>query len=331
MKTKIASFPITLLIACLSLSQNAVAVTPSPDGGYPAGNTAEGDNALLHLTNGSYNTAIGFSSLENNLEGILNTAIGAGTLLLNTKANENTAVGAGALLVNAPGLLSGGNGNTANGAFSLFGNSTGSFNTAIGDRTLFNNTTGSNNIALGDSAGSGVTTANHAICIGATGNNINNSCYIGQVYGKSVGAGGVPVVVDSDGKLGTIASSRRFKKEIKAMGTASGAVLALKPVTFQYKSDSTGTPQFGLIAEEVAAVNRDLVVRDEKNEVYTVRYEAVNAMLLNEFLKEHRTVQEQQKEIDALKAEMKEQKALIQKVSAQIESSKPAPQVVNNP
>ena len=331
MKTKIVTFGIALLIACLSLSQKADAVTPSPDGGYPGGNTAEGDNALLNLTSGSYDTAIGFRSVENNTEGNFNTAVGAGTLLLNTTANENTAMGAGALLVNAPLFSNGGNGNTANGAFALFRNSNGSFNTGIGDRALFNNTTGSNNIALGDSAGSGVTTATHAICIGAAGNNINNSCYIGQIFGKSVGAGGVPVVVDSNGKLGTIASSRRFKKEIKAMGTTSEAVLALKPVTFQYRSDVTGSPQFGLIAEEVAAVNPDLVVRDEKNEVYTVRYEAVNAMLLNEFLKEHRTVQGQQKEIDALKAELKEQKALIQKVSAQIESSKPAPQVVNNP
>jgi len=114
------------------------------------------------------------------------------------------------------------------------------------------------------------------------------------------------------------------------MDQTSEAVLALKPVTFQYKSDATGTPQFGLIAEEVAKVNPDLVVRDENGEIYTVRYEAVNAMLLNEFLKEHRTVEGQQKEIDALKAELKEQKALIQKVSDKIELTKPAPQMVMN-
>jgi Skp family chaperone for outer membrane proteins len=114
------------------------------------------------------------------------------------------------------------------------------------------------------------------------------------------------------------------------MEQSSETILALKPVTFHYKSDSTGTPQFGLIAEEVAAVNPDLVVRDEKGEIYSVRYDAVNAMLLNEFLKEHRTVQGQQKEIDALKAELKEQKVLIQKVSAQIEATKPAPKVVSN-
>jgi hypothetical protein len=332
MKTKIASFLIALLIACLLLSQNADAVTPSPDGGYPGGNTAEGDRALLNLTSGSFDTALGFRSLEKNTEGNFNTAIGAGALLLSTTGNENTAIGAGALLTNASPFIGGGNGNTANGAFSLFKNSTGSFNTAIGDRTLFNNTTGSNNIALGNSAGSSLTTASNAICIGAAGNNINNSCYIGHVYGQSVGANGVPVVVDSDGKLGTITSSRRFKKEIKAIGTASEAVLALKPVTFQYKSDNTDTPQFGLIAEEVAAVNPDLVVRDENGEIYTVRYEAVNAMLLNEFLKEHSTVEELKKEIATLTTTVKEQAAQIQKVSAQLEASKPAPQaVVNNP
>jgi hypothetical protein len=330
MKTKIASFLIALAIACLLLSQNADAVTPSPDGGYPGGNTAEGDRALLNLTSGSFDTALGFRSLEKNTEGNFNTAIGAGALLFSTTANENTAIGAGALLMNASAFIGGGNGNTANGAFSLFQNSTGSFNTAIGDTTLFNNTTGSNNIALGDSAGSGVTTANHAICIGAAGNNINNSCYIGQVYGKSVGASGVPVVVDSGGKLGTITSSRRFKKEIKAIGTASEAVLALKPVTFQYKSDNTDTPQFGLIAEEVAAVNPDLVVRDENGEIYTVRYEAVNAMLLNEFLKAHHQLQdvigivaEQQKQIERLTAG-------VQRVNAQLQVSKPPTQTVLN-
>ena len=134
MKTKIVTFGIALLLACLSLSQKADAVTPSPDGGYPGGNTAEGDNALLNLTNGSYDTAIGFRSLETNTEGNFNTAVGAGTLLLNTTANENTAMGAGALLVNAPLFSTGGNGNTANGAFALFRNSNGSFNTGIGDR-----------------------------------------------------------------------------------------------------------------------------------------------------------------------------------------------------
>src|SRR5439155_18443535 len=139
----------------------------------------------------------------------------------------------------------------------------------------------------------------------------------------------IPVLIDSAGQLGTVSSSRRFKKEIKPMDQTSEAILGLKPVTFRYKSDSEGTPQFGLIAEEVAEVNADLVVRDENGEIYTVRYEAVNAMLLNEFLKEHRkvekleaTVVQQQKEFEAAVAELKGQ---IQKVSAQLELSKSAP------
>jgi hypothetical protein len=161
---------------------------------------------------------------------------------------------------------------------------------------------------------------------------INQSrTFIAGIRGKTTGnANAIPVLIDSVGQLGTMSSSERFKKEIKPMDRASEAILGLKPVTFHYKSDKTSRPQFGLIAEEVAEVNPDLVVRDENGEIYTVRYDAVNAMLLNEFLKEHRTVQGQQKEIDALRAELKEQKAQIQKVSAQIQASKPASQVVNN-
>ena len=169
----------------------------------------------------------------------------------------------------------------------------------------------------------------------------------------------IPVLIDRAGQLGTTSSSRRFKNEIKPMDQTSEAILALKPVTFHYKSDASGTPQFGLIAEEVAEVNPDLVVRDEKGEIYTVRYDAVNAMLLNEFLKEHKafveeqrkvqkqeaaisqlkstvaeqnaTIAQQQKGMEAVTARLNEQAAQIQRVSAQLEASKPAPQVVNNP
>jgi septal ring factor EnvC (AmiA/AmiB activator) len=132
--------------------------------------------------------------------------------------------------------------------------------------------------------------------------------------------------VDSNGQLGVSASSQRFKKAVEPMDKASEAILALKPVTFQYKADDTNTPQFGLIAEQVAEVNPDLVVRDHKGEIYTVRYDAVNAMLLNEFLKEHRAfvkkerkIEDQQTEIDALKEELKEQRALVRKISDKIE------------
>jgi hypothetical protein len=148
-------------------------------------------------------------------------------------------------------------------------------------------------------------------------------------------------VVDGNGQLGTATSSVRFKKNIEPMENASEAILALKPVSFQYKSDSEGTPQFGLIAEEVAKVNPDLVVRDRKGEIYSVRYEAVNAMLLNEFLKEHRKVHEQEatiaelksamaQQMEAVTARLKDHDAQIQKVSVQIELNKPAPQTVLN-
>jgi hypothetical protein len=156
----------------------------------------------------------------------------------------------------------------------------------------------------------------------------HTATYIAGISGTAVV--GDPVVVDANGHLGTATSSARFKKDIKPMDKTSETILALTPVSFRYKNDSKGAPQFGLIAEEVAKVNPDLVVRDRKGEIYSVRYEAVNAMLLNEFLKEHRTVQEQQKEIDALKAELKEQRSLIQKVNDKVELAKPAPRTVLN-
>jgi hypothetical protein len=140
------------------------------------------------------------------------------------------------------------------------------------------------------------------------------------------------VIVDTNGHLGTVQSSARFKEAIKPMDTASEAILALKPVTFHYKHevDPEGIPQFGLVAEDVEKINPALVVRDKEGKPYSVRYDQVNAMLLNEFIKEHRTVQEQQKEIDALKAELKEQRALIQKVNDKVELDIPAPQTVLN-
>jgi len=181
-----------------------------------------------------------------------------------------------------------------------------------------------------------VTNANSVIVIGAPGANVNGSCFIGNIFGVTPG-GATPVVIDSNGQLGTSSSSVRFKNDITMMGNASEGILSLKPVTFHYKSDQTRTPQFGLIAEEVEKINPDLVIRDAKGELYTVRYDAVNAMLLNEFLKEHRelaelksTVAEQRKGMEAMAAQLKEQASQIQKVSAQLEASKPAPQVVLN-
>jgi hypothetical protein len=320
MKTKLPSLLITVLIACLEASQNAHAVTPPPDGGYPNGNTAEGENALFSLTRGRFNSAIGWRTLLNNTGGNFNTAIGSAALSSNANASENTATGAAALSNNAALLNSGGNRNTANGASALFNNTTGSGNTAIGSRALFNNTTGSDNIALGFSAGSSVTTADNVICIGADGTDVNNSCFIGNIFGAT-SAGGSAVFINSNGKLGTATSSQRFKEKIKPMERASEVLFALKPVTFHYKKeiDPQGIPQFGLVAEDVEAINPDLVVRDKEGKVNSVRYEAVNAMLLNEFLKEHRKVEKLEAALEALSERLREQDAKIQRVSDQVE------------
>ena len=329
------------------------AVVPPPDGGYPGGNTAEGHNALLNLTTGGFNTGLGWLALRNNTQGDFNTATGAGALFSNTLADQNTATGVGALLSNTTGSF-----NTAIGTLALFQNTTASFNVAVGDHALanstggqntaigraalFHNTSGSQNIALGVSAGLNLTTGDNNIDIGNEGEaDESDTIRIGATQDRTFIAGirgiqppvGVilPVLIDLNGQLGTTVSSRRFKQEIKPIDEASETILALKPVTFHYKSDDTKTPQYGLIAEEVADVNPDLVVRDKDGEIYTVRYDAVNAMLLNEFLKEHRNVQElkatlgqQQKEIAALIAHIKEQDAKIQRVSDQLETSRAA-------
>ena len=167
---------------------------------------------------------------------------------------------------------------------------------------------------------------------------MNNGCYINRIFGEP-SSGGVGVFVNALGKLGTSPSARRFKEAIQPMDKASEVILALKPVTFHYRSDKTDTPQSGLIAEEVADVDPDLVVRDDNGEIYTVRYDQVNAMLLNEFLKEHRAfveeqrqVKQQQKEISLLKAELTEQRSLIEKVSAQVEMRQsPTKVAIHNP
>jgi trimeric autotransporter adhesin len=476
-----------IALACFAVSPIAQAVSPSPDGGYPNFTTAEGQNALLHLTNGSANTALGSFSLENVTTSSFCTGVGAGTLLLNT-ADENTASGAAALLSNTVGFE-----NTANGAFALFSNTTGnrnnafgssalflhatgsfnnavgsfslysdtggesnnafgdqalfsntngSVNTAIGDGALLSNTTGSGNVAVGVQAlasstvagidtqdgasvavgyralqsanGTGVSSGggNNALGQEALGNNTTgffNNAFgagalpnvtsgnyntaighrageglttgIGNVY---IGAAAQPsneaesnttrirniydsvvtdrvVYVNSEGKLGTLASSRRFKEHIKPMDASSEPLFSLKPVTFRYKKqiDSSRAPQFGLVAEEVAKVSPDLVVRDRQDQVYSVRYEAVNVMLLNEFLKEHRrvgqlqasitqlnsivakqeaiiaeeqrtsqtTAARQQEEINVLTASLKEQASQIQRVSARLEVSTSGSQI----
>jgi len=307
-------------------------------------NTAIGQQALHQSTTGNYNTALGFQTLWSNTIGVGNTALGSGTLWSNTIGNYNTAVGyntlgtntvgEGNVAIGADALISStaGSSNVAVGNGTLDFNTTGSENTAVGVAALQANTSGNGNIALGKLAGANLTTGKNNIDIGNQGvagesgtlrigaQRNQNRAFMAGISGATV-AGGVGVIIDTNGHLGTVVSSERFKDEIKPMDKASEAILTLKPVTFRYKHelDPDGILQFGLVAEEVDKVNPDLVVRDAEGKVYAVRYEAVNAMLLNEFLKqhnefikEHRTVQGQQTEIDALRAALKEQRALIQ-------------------
>jgi hypothetical protein len=203
------------------------------------------------------------------------------------------------------------------------------------------NTTGNNNIALGNSAGSSLTTGSNNIAIGNTGvaaesNTIRigvqgtqSATYIAGIRAITV-PGGLGVFVDANGRLGTATSSGRFKEEIKAMDKASEAILALKPVTFRYKHelDPEGIAQFGLVAEEVEKINPNLVVRDKEGKPHTVRYDAVNAMLLNEFLKEHRKNEDQEATIARLQKQIEALAADLQKMSAQLELAK-APQVAS--
>jgi Chaperone of endosialidase len=417
MKTRnTISVAILSVLVCFVLLPRARAVNPPPDGGYPGGNTAEGQNALFSLTTGGFNTAAGWLSLRSITTGSFNTAIGAGTLFANT-ADRNTATGAGALLSNTTGPF-----NTASGAFALFSNTEGSNNTAVGDSALFSNTTGfyntatgrgalennttgssntatglsaldrnttgeqntasgvfalafnttgegntangygalssnntgvfntangfhalysnttgSGNTALGYTAGSNLTTGGDNICIGndgvagdaaviRIGRSFIAATYIAGISGKTA-SGGAAVFVNSEGKLGTSTSSARFKDDIKPMGKASEALFALKPVTFYYKKeiDPKAVRQFGLVAEDVETIHPDLVVRDREGKPYSVRYEQVNAMLLNEFLKEHRKVQELEATVAALAAR-------IEKIGAKVETDAPTSQsVASNP
>jgi uncharacterized coiled-coil protein SlyX len=325
-------------------------LSPTPDGGYANGNTAEGEDALFSLTSGFDNVAVGYEALYFNTDGIENTGTGYRALWSNKTGTRNTATGNGALSRNITGSS-----NTATGLHTMFLNTSGQRNTAEGGFALNANTTGSYNIALGYNAGSSLTTGNYNIDIGNVGvadeagtlrigtPGKQNVAYVAGIYGV-MEPSGVSVTIGPNGHLGTMASSARFKEAIKPMEKASEAVLALQPVTFHYKSDKLNTPQFGLIAEEVAKVNPDLVIRDDKGEIYTVRYDAVNAMLLNEFLKEHRKVEEQQATITRLESKVAKQElaatqqqkeiealtATVRKVSERVELSTPAPQVAAN-
>jgi trimeric autotransporter adhesin len=364
---KLSGFVIATLLAWVGLLPNTEAVSPAPDGGYPGGNTAEGYNALLSLTAGTYNTAVGLFSLLSNQEGQFNTGVGAGALLANT-AHRNTATGAGALLSNTTGVKNTANGafalfnnadgnsntasgesalfsnttgfnntaigynallsnttagdNTAIGTTALFSNTTGEFNIAIGSQTLRDNVTGDSNTAIGDSAGFNITGSGN-VCIGAGVNGVageSNITRIRNVY-ESV-ATERAVYVTSDNRIGTLASSRRYKEQIKPMEKASETIRSLRPVSFRYKKeiDPAQPLCFGLIAEEVADVNPNLVTLDCEGKPETVRYEAINAMLLSEFIKQHEAFLEEHHKVEKLEATVSRQQKQIEALAADLET-----------
>jgi len=273
------------------------------------GNTANGFKALLSNYSGGSNTAEGYEALYSNLDGGGNTAEGTSALYSNNHGIDNTANGTGALFTNGSG-----SNNTAVGFGALYSNQNGSSNIAVGADAGYHLTTGSNNIDIGNQ---GVAADSDTIKIGVQGT--QTATYIAGIRGATI-AGGVTVVVDAAGQLGVRTSSARFKEAIKPMDDASEAILALKPVTFRYKKDldPQGIPQFGLVAEQVEKIDPDLVVRDEKGQIFTVRYEAVNAMLLNEFLKEHQRVQQLQGQVDEMLVRITEQAKTIEAVSKRV-------------
>jgi hypothetical protein len=284
-------FLAALALAYPALSPITQAVTPPPVGGYSGQNTATGDYALFNLTTGTRNTAIGFQALNTITTGGKNTAIGFFALQDNTTGKNNIALGYSA----------------------------GTF------------TTGDNNIHIGNVGAQESDTIRIGTAASRNAREFQSNAYIAGISGVTIAAG-VPVMIDADGHLGSTTSSERFKDEVKPMDKASEAILAFKPVTFHYKKelDPDGIPQFGLVAEQVEKVRPDLVARDKEGRPYTVRYEAVNAMLLNEFLKEHKTVQEQGETIARLQKQIEALTVGLQKVSAQLEASKPVPQIVLN-
>jgi hypothetical protein len=313
-------------------------------------NTATGAGALLSNTTGVTNTANGAFALVSNTSGGANTAIGDRALENNTIGVGHTAVGYRALEnANASAKLTA---NTAVGSIALTNDTSGTDNTAVGGFALEGNTIGSNNTALGQLAGSDLTTGDNNIDIGYNvlgvageantiriGNTDIADTFIRGISGATA-SGGAAVFVNGNGKLGTMTSSERFKDDIRPMDKASEVILALRPVSFRYKKeiDAHRIAQFGLVAEEVERVNPDLVIRDAEGKPQTVRYEQINAMLLNEFLKEHSTVQEQEATIKQLKkdfgatiaqltARLDEQASQIHKVSARLELSKPVQSV----
>jgi hypothetical protein len=339
-------------------------------------NSAFGAFAQFSNVGGNFNTAVGVAALDLNT-GDSNTAVGVAALLLNQIASDNNAFGTGALLNNdsdGAGLATfnnafgrnaltnnvDGDENDAFGDNAIEENTTGSQNTAMGDDALDGNTTGSGNTAVGKEAGNSIIDGNDNVVLGhnagigimhasrniAIGTEVagpftdfDDTCFIGSIFGEIVSDPGsqAAVFVDQFNVVGIFNSSRKYKHDIQPMDKASETLYRLKPVTFKFNSDWKGTTQYGLIAEEVAEVDPQLVVHDKNGEITSVHYEQINSMLLNEFLKEHKKVEEQQASISQLKSEMqtmlaqlKEQAAQIQKVSAQLEVREPAAKVVVN-
>jgi hypothetical protein len=331
-------------------------------------NTAVGSFAMFNNVDGAFNTAVGFDAMRNSdflnpgptsgansnnavgafaltgdpfvgSTGAGNDAVGLGTLFLNQTGAFNDAMGFEAMFFNTTGFD-----NVAIGQFALDFNTIGFFNTVVGSGSGGNIVAGIGNTYLGALVAGptdefGVIRINDSLAPTA-GATLSPACFIGGIAGANTGFPLNAALVQIDvvsGQLGTIASSAQFKKDINPMDKTSEAIFSLKPVTFHYKTDPTNTPRFGLIAEEVVNVNPALVTMDKEGKPYTVQYDQINAMLLNEFLKEHKKVEDQQASISQLKSEMqtmvaqlKEQAAQIQKVSAQLEMQKPVPQVVVN-
>ncbi len=292
-------------------------------------NTAIGSHAL-QANNADYNTATGSTALFLNSTGRNNTADGAWALLRNTTGSANTASGADALEFNTTG-----NSNTANGAWALYRSTTSSGNTASGFSALLFNTTGNNNtamgfqalknstgsgnIALGMNAGVNLTSGNNNVYLGNGGVASESSTlrlgggqtrtFIAGIAGKALS--GSAVVINSSGQLGVVASSARYKRDIETMGPRSQDLMKLRPVTFRYKDDGTGLMQYGLIAEEVAKVYPELVVRKDDGTVESVQYHELTAMLLNELQHQQQALEALKTENNRLKAELAQQNTTL--------------------
>jgi len=285
-------------------------------------NTAFGINSLGSNTTGSYNTASGVQALFSNTTGGYNTASGYGALYSNSSADYNTASGYGALYSNN------GNSNTATGYEALYANASGTQNTATGLHALAANTTGSNNIAEGYHGGYNLTTGSNNIDIGSPGvkaesgvirigtvtgtTSTQSATYVAGIYGVKTATAGTAVFIDSSGQLGTVSSSIRYKEDVQPIADASERLMKLRPVKFRYKkADASGAKpiQYGLIAEEVAKVYPELVVRDATTgRIDGVRYDELAPMLLNEIKLEKQQFTER---LDAQAAQVRELQAAV--------------------